>query len=735
MSEDAENTPNLCFNKSMERDLQDIKEEIRTRTDLVELIGNYTRLKRAGKNWTGLCPFHADKNPSFSVSPSIGIYKCWSCGESGDLFKFVQKKENLEFIEALEFLAKRAGVEFERRAPGNADPQAAEKQSEREESYELNRIAVEFFQDRFFKSEVAQAYLTQRGIHRTTQEQFGIGFAPPEWEALNAHLQHKRLNLTLAARIGLIKPRKEEGSGFYDSFRNRLMFPIFDLNGRVIAFGGRTLSADPKEAKYLNSEQSPLFDKSRTLYGLNFARKKLSPEVSPVFVEGYLDVVQAHQAGFAQCIATLGTSMTEQHAQMLVRYSPKVIICYDSDNAGIKATLRGAGVWEAVGVNGAEVRVAILPPGDDPDSILRRGDVAGFQKALDLAVPRIDFEIELVRRRHDLATDAGKLAALEEIIPILATLTTHLARAHYVQNLVPLHPLYHSYGIERVTEQMLADIQQYAQKLSARDKGYPETTRQNGNPLTNQPEPPAYRPATADGWGSVGNPPGNKRPGSGGYSGNNYRPNGQGKDGKPWRRRDEPTGPPTDPSIPPTTPPVLTRVEKVERQILRALFTVEWRSFILSRLHQDYLPSEAGKVLYERVARTPANEEGKVDEIALLNLLEREEAERETEPVPEKVLDDPYAEENNATFFQISGFLRRLMEESSFGFTNEPLNETMIQECITALQNYRKERETRQLAEWLKRGSPQSEEERHEAIRRYQEQARQNKVPPPEESE
>ncbi len=709
----------------MERDLQDIKEEIRLRVDLVELIGGYTRLKRAGKNWTGLCPFHADKKPSFSVSPTMGIYKCWSCGESGDLFKFVQKKENLEFIESLEFLARRAGVEFERKAPG--DPNHPEKASEREEALELNRVAVEFFGDRFFKSEFARDYLNNRGIHRTTQEQFGIGFAPPEWEALTLHLGHKRLNLTLAARIGLIKPRKEEGSGFYDTFRNRLMFPIFDLNGRVIAFGGRTLGDDA--AKYLNSEGSILFDKSRTLYGLNFARKKLSSEVAPVFVEGYVDVVQAHQSGFTQCIANLGTALTEQQAQMLVRYNPKVIICYDSDNAGIKATLRGAGVWEAAGVNGAEVRVAVLPPGDDPDSILRRGDIAGFQKALDTAVPRMDFEIELVKRRHDLGTDTGKLAALQEIIPILAALPTNLARAAYVQNLVSLHPLYHSYGLARVTEQMLADIAAAAQQLSHRDRGYPETQKQNGGPLSASPDPPSYRPPSADGWGTAGGkPPYPSSPGGGNYRQNGYSNGGGRRDGKSWKRRDEPAGPPTDPSIPPPTPPALTRAEKAERQILRALFTVEWRSYILSRLHPDTLISERGRLLYERVACTPANEEGRVDEIALLRSLETEATARQARNVP----GDPFAEEDGGNFFTISLFLRELVEESSFALANEPLSEGMIQDCINSLQSDRQEREHRTLAAQLQGDASLSEEERRDAIRRYQAQARQRKAPPAE---
>ena len=377
----------------MERDLQDIKEEIRSRTDIVEVIGNYTRLKRAGKNWTGLCPFHADKNPSFSVSPT-GFYKCFSCGEGGDLFKFIQKKENLEFIEAIEFLAKRAGIVFERRGV------SPEKASEREQMFALNELAAKFFQDRLTKSPEAQDYLANRALLKSTQEQFQLGFAPPDWEALTFFLQKQRLDLALALKIGLIKERKEGSSGYYDTFRNRLMFPIFDVNGRVIAFGGRAMGDD--KAKYLNSEQSPLFDKSRTLYGLNFARRKLSGDTPAVFVEGYVDVITAHQAGFPQCVATLGTSMTEEHARLLVRYNPKVVICYDGDSAGIKATLRGAAVWEAIGIEGAEVRVGPSACRRRPRFTAQAGEVTTFQKALDAAIPRVEYQIELAMKHHDL---------------------------------------------------------------------------------------------------------------------------------------------------------------------------------------------------------------------------------------------------------------------------------------------------------------------------------------------
>ena len=314
--------------------------------------------------------------------------------------------------------------------------------------FALNDFAVRFYQDRLSRSREAQEYLAKRGILKQTQEQWDLGFAPPDWEALTFALEKQRMDIGLAARLGLIKTR-QPGGGHYDTFRNRLMFPIHDVQGRVIAFGGRAMGDDP--AKYLNSEQSPLFDKSRTLYGLTFARRKLSTDTPAVFVEGYVDVITTHQAGFTQCVATLGTSMTEEHARMLVRYSPRVIICYDADSAGIKATLRGATVWESIGVEGAEVRVARLPAGEDPDSLLRSGDTAGFQAALDNAVPRMDFQIEQAMERHDIQTDDGRQQALAEIVPIIASIATMTQRDRYIQKIAHLHPAYR-FNLSRAIE-------------------------------------------------------------------------------------------------------------------------------------------------------------------------------------------------------------------------------------------------------------------------------------------
>ena len=697
----------------MERDLQDIKEEIRARTDIVEIIGAYTRLKRSGKNYTGLCPFHSDKNPSFSVVPSLGIYKCWSCGETGDLFKFVGKKENLDFIETVEFLAKRAGIEFERRG------MSKEKASEREQAFALNEAAARFFQERLAKSQDAQTYLANRAILKSTQEQFQIGFAPPDWEALAFHLQKQRMDVALALKIGLIKERKEGNSGYYDTFRNRLMFPIFDLNGRVIAFGGRAMGDD--KAKYLNSEASLIFDKSRTLYGLNFARKKLSGDIPAVFVEGYVDVITAHQAGFAQCVATLGTSMTEEHARLLVRYNPKVVICYDSDSAGIKATLRGAAVWESIGIEGAEVRVARLPAGDDPDSILKRGETALFQKALDEAIPRVAFQLELTLKAHDLTTLNGKADALAEAIPVLATVPHLTVRDRYAQQVAYLHTSF-SYDPNRAVQQILADAAAYAKQSHARDRNYPLSEDANRGPLENQTPPPAHRPPSRDQWGKTEQWPqtrnvqngnggyGANRPNgnySGGYSGGNG--NGYGNSGGGWRRR-KPEGPISDMTPVPLTAPPLSNAEKAERQILRALFQPEFRAFLLGSVRPELLVTANGRRLFETVARTTPLPDGGIDPQPLLR--RAEEAEEAAGTTTE-----PGGPSNESQTVKLSGFIRDLLEGFGSILSNEPLSEVGIRDCMRRLERYHDE-EARRGA--LRRAETLLTEEQRVAEREYQ---------------
>jgi DNA primase len=697
----------------MENDLQQIKEEIRARVDIVEIIGGYTRLKRSGKNWTGLCPFHNDRKPSFSVSAEGGYYRCWSCGEKGDLFTFVQKKENLEFMDALEWLARRAGIPFERRG---ANP---EQVSEREQALELNQLAVRFFQDRLTKSQEAKDYLVRRALLKSTQEQWDIGFAPPESHALSYFLQKRRANLELAVKIGLIRQSKFGDDDYYDFYRGRIMFPIRDRNGNLIGFGGRVMNPD-EEPKYLNSPDSFLFPKSRTLFGYYFAKRKISADIPPVFVEGYLDVITAHQAGFAQCVATLGTSMTEEQADMLSKISSRVIICYDADKAGINATLRGATVWEGLGVENAEVRVARLPAGEDPDSLLRKGDTAAFQRALDNAVPRVDFQLELALKRHNVTTENGKAAALAEVIPILASIIGRSGRDRYAQRVAHLLPS--NRNPERAIEQLLYDVERYAQQnrdgQSPRARGYPLTEQSNRGPLQEQPDPPTARPVerptyrapnsqqwgqtNAEGWPHtrqvIGKGDGgNGRPPRDGY--------GKGKWGK--GRRQE--GPPTDPTTPTPVPPALTAAEKAERQLLRALFSTEWRVTVLNSVREELLVTAEGRRVYAWAARTPARADGSLDPGPLLRAAtEAEEAEAVLHGVefgagmgaevqPDSAQTQEAKNATNASpghySAKFSDFIRELLEESPFFVSNDGFNEATVQGCLSVLQKHRNERE------------------------------------------
>lgn len=680
----------------MAGDLQQQKEEIRDRSDIVALIGQYTRLVRSGKNWKGLCPFHSDRNPSFYVNPQGQYYKCFSCGEHGDVFTFIQKKENLDFLEAMEHLAKRAGVAFERHEPN------PEQKSEREEMFELNRIATEYYKERLALSPDAQGYLATRALLKSTQEQFDIGYAPPDWEGLSFHLQRKNANIPLALKMGLLKSRQPANNGVYDAFRNRIIFPIHDLNQRVIAFGGRALGDDP--AKYLNSEQSAIFDKSRTLYGLCFARKHLTEKNPPVFVEGYVDVVTAHQAGFQQCVATLGTSMTEEHGRMLARYSPKVIVCYDGDAAGIKATLRASAIWESLGVESAEVRIARLPAGDDPDSVLKRGDSALFQQALDSAIPRVEYQIELALQPYDLTNSDSKVNALKELLPIFATISSHVERDRYIQRYAYLHATY-AYNAGRAIMQIAAETEEIAQrtkgKISARDQEYPLTEQANRAPLAELPK--GNRPPNASGQPSY---PQNRE----------WKGKGRRKDGAPAY---------SDPTTPVAALPQMTGAEKAERQILRALFSADWRSLILSRLEAEQLVTMAGRLLFERIAQTPADEEGEIDKARLYHALEAEEENPNDE-------DDPFANDVELlerygvlenTPLKLSPYVQEFLEESASIVSNEPLTEASIHDCILRIRKYNENKQKQELVQLLQR-TDVTEEERARTLREYHQKVR-----------
>ncbi|MEE9394763.1 MAG: DNA primase [Planctomycetota bacterium] len=383
---------------------------IRDATEIVSLVESYVSLKRSGKNWKGLCPFHDEKTPSFTVSPDHGSYNCFGCGKKGSAFDFVIAMDRVEFREAAEILADRSGIEIEfdevkggtTRAPSG--PQKTDL-------HRANKWAASFFRRELLGERGAdcRAYLESRGIRPEQWEKFGIGYAPEGWSFLVDAAVQRNIPEDLLADAGLAK-RREKGPGLYDAFRDRLMFSIRDSLDRVIAFGGRCL--DGSEPKYLNSPETKVFSKRKSLYGIESLRSHKFGE--PVFVmEGYTDVVMAGQVGAKGCVATLGTSLTEEHARVLTRYTNRVVLVYDGDAAGRKAAERGAELFCSVD---ASIQISRLPAGQDPcDFLLERGK-EGFATIEDGAEDFFEFVLAEVRERSDLSNVSGVAQAADELL-------------------------------------------------------------------------------------------------------------------------------------------------------------------------------------------------------------------------------------------------------------------------------------------------------------------------------
>jgi DNA primase len=400
-------------------------DEVRERTDVVEVISQYVALKRAGKTFKGLCPFHAEQAPSFTVNPEKQLWYCFGCQAGGNVFHFLMKMEGLTFTEAAERLARRAGLQLQRA------PAQAQRQSERDLLAKVNVAAARFYREQLRRTQgtAARAYLAERGLTEQTVERFGIGLALDEWEALWRHLRSTGHDANAIARSGLVVARAE-GEGYYDRFRNRVMFPIIDIQQRVIGFGGRTLGDDP--AKYMNSSESALFVKGRTLYALPQAAQPMQEKERAILVEGYFDCVVAHQYGFTETVATLGTALTADHAAMLRRRTERVYVAFDADSAGAAATIRARPLFDDAGV---EVRVVALPRGVDPDSFLRAQGADSFEEALRQAPTMIDWQLRNLVARYEGRDEEGRLGMTREAVPLLSGIADRVARAHYVKRL------------------------------------------------------------------------------------------------------------------------------------------------------------------------------------------------------------------------------------------------------------------------------------------------------------
>jgi DNA primase len=391
----------------MARFADDKLEEVRTRADILEVIGTHVRLKRAGRNFVGLCPFHNEKTPSFSVNPERGFFHCFGCGAGGTVFNFVMRTEGLNFPEAVESLARRYGVTLPQRG-GEAGPGAGE----RDAALRANQTAADFFMHVLWKTPdgaAARDYLAARGVAVETARAFGLGFAP-ERPANLASVLEKRGLLAAAVRLGLVK---QDAGGVRDMFRGRLMFPIRDGQGRVLAFGGRVL--DQRLPKYINSPESPLYSKSRNVYGVYEARAAIAAADRAIVVEGYLDAIAMWQAGFKETVASLGTALTVDQLRLLGRHTRNVLACFDGDPAGRKASLRALEIFLAAGLLG---RGIFIPPGFDPDTFIRERGAQAFAGLIASAELLVDFFLveQAAAARGSLPARARAAAAVAQVL-------------------------------------------------------------------------------------------------------------------------------------------------------------------------------------------------------------------------------------------------------------------------------------------------------------------------------
>lgn len=481
----------------------DVIAEIKSRIDIEDVVGEKVRLSRAGRNLKGLCPFHGEKTPSFVVYPKDGSFHCFGCGQNGDIFGFLMKTEGLDFRGALEKLARKAGVELKPR-----NEQAAAEDRQRERLKEACAAAALFYHNLLRQhagAAQARAYAEKRGLTLSIWELFQVGYAPESWDILLNHLTSRGFTVQECVDAGLAAEREEGGA--YDRFRNRLLFPIRDHKGAVVGFGGRALG-DGQTPKYLNSPQSAVFDKSQILYGLDLARPNIQRNGQVVIVEGYMDVVVAHQAGQTNVVGTIGTALTDHHAELLKRIAKKVILCLDPDTAGDMAALKGSEVLQehaekiSIPVRGErglmgverrsqlEIRVMQLPRGIDPDELLlAEGGPARWEQLRDGALPLVDHVIGVVAAKHDLNSAHGKSEAVSEMALYVREIGDPVQRAHYMQRVA---------SVLRVPEDAVREAIGRATPQKRDGRKARDGAHNDGQPAVQTPKSSASLPTTVD---------------------------------------------------------------------------------------------------------------------------------------------------------------------------------------------------------------------------------------------
>lgn len=443
---------------------EDIISQIQDRTDIVEVISGYLPLKRAGRNFKTLCPFHHEKTPSFVVNPDKQIYHCFGCGAGGNVFGFLMRHERMEFPEAVEYLAKKAGVEIPKKEAVDKDTLSFYQQL-----YKLNELTMDFYHGTLLNDRNAQPareYLERRKIDIETIKKFKLGFAPDKWDVLINYLRQKNFSLSLLDKAGLIVA-KEKSTGYYDRFRNRIIFPVLDIKSRCIAFGARVM--DDSLPKYINSPETPIYIKGNNLYGLNLSKEAIREADFAILVEGYMDFITVFQSGIQNIIATSGTALTFEQIRVLRRFTHNVVLLFDADQAGVLATLRSLDIFLEEGMN---VKVTDLKSGD-PDSFIKKFGAAEFKEKIKGASSLFDYKLQILFGKYNSKTVEGKAKICQEMLPTINKFRDAVLKFGYLKQLAD--------SLESSEEALRIELAKIKEPRAAATALNPETPRSMTN--------------------------------------------------------------------------------------------------------------------------------------------------------------------------------------------------------------------------------------------------------------
>ncbi len=408
---------------------QEIIEEIKERTNIVDLVSEYVNLKKSGKNYKGLCPFHSEKTPSFVVNEEKGIFHCFGCGAGGNIFTFIMKIQDVSFPEAVRILSKRAGIDIKKGFNNKYNKEKGLKES----LYEINRVAVEYYKKNLYMSQGKNAleYLYKRGLNENIINTYNLGYAPDGWDNLIKFMKNKKIGETILEKVGLIV-KNNKNTGYYDRFRDRIMFPIQDSFGRFIGFGGRTLKRDSDVPKYLNTNDNEIFHKGKNLYGFYIAKKDIKDSDSVFIVEGYMDVIKMYQNGVHNVVAPLGTALTEDQAYFILRYTKNIYLTFDGDDAGKKAAIRGIEIFHKIGV---DPRIVLFPEGMDPADFFSKYSFEDFKYMIDSSLTGIEYITDYYIGNDKKFSAQEKLILLEKLYNFYSIINDEIIKNELLEKL------------------------------------------------------------------------------------------------------------------------------------------------------------------------------------------------------------------------------------------------------------------------------------------------------------